>query len=75
MALTSRALALSLAVIVGLVIFGGGRGEAYYRAGAAGCGPRGCAAARAGCGPRGCAAVGVKSGYYGGRRAFGAVRY
>lgn len=38
--------------------------EAYYRHGAAACGPRGCAAA--GCGPRGCAAG--ATGRYGYRR-------
>jgi hypothetical protein len=37
-------MAFSLTLIVGLVVFGGGRSEAYYRAGAAGCGPRGYAA-------------------------------
>ena len=45
MKLTSLALTFSLTVIIGLVAFGGGRSEAYYRAAAAGCGPRGCAAA------------------------------
>jgi hypothetical protein len=75
MVLTSRTLALTLSVIIGLAFFGGGRSEAYYRAAAAGCGPSGCAAAKAGCGPRGCAAVGVQGGYSGGRRAFGAMRY
>jgi hypothetical protein len=65
MTLTSRAIALTLTIIVGFVVFGGGRSEAYYRAGAAGCGPRGCAAA--GCGPRGCAAAGTgRYGYRGG---------
>jgi hypothetical protein len=34
----------SLTLVAGLVVFGNGRSEAYYRAGAAGCGPRGCAA-------------------------------
>ena len=38
------AMAFSLTLILGLIVFGGGRSEAYYRAGAAGCGPRGCAA-------------------------------
>ena len=37
-------MAFSLTLIIGLVVFGDGRSEAYYRAGAAGCGPRGCAA-------------------------------
>lgn len=48
MKLTSLVLAFSLTAIVGLVVFGGGRSEAYYRAAAAGCGPRGCAAAAVG---------------------------
>jgi hypothetical protein len=47
MKLTSLALTFSLTAILGLVVFGGGRSEAYYRAAAAGCGPRGCAAATA----------------------------
>jgi hypothetical protein len=47
MKLTSLALTFSLTAIIGLVAFGGGRSEAYYRAAAAGCGPRGCAAATA----------------------------
>jgi hypothetical protein len=38
------AMAFSLTLILGLIVFGGGRSEAYYRAGAAGWGPRGCAA-------------------------------
>jgi hypothetical protein len=46
MKLTSLVLTFSLTVIVGLIAFGG-RSEAYYRAAAAGCGPRGCAAATA----------------------------
>jgi hypothetical protein len=71
----SRALVFGLAVIFGLVVFGESRSEAFFRAGAAGCGPRGCAAARAGCGPRGCAAASVRGGYYGGRASFGAMRY
>jgi hypothetical protein len=75
MTLTCRALAFSLTVITALAVFGGGRSEAFYRAAAAGCGPQGCAAAKAGCGPRGCAAVGARSRNYGGRRAFGAMRY
>jgi hypothetical protein len=75
MTLSCRALAFSLTVITALTVFGAGRSEAFYRAAAAGCGPQGCAAAKAGCGPRGCAAVGVRSGNYGGRRAFGAMRY
>jgi hypothetical protein len=54
MKLTSLALTFSLTAIVGLVVFGRGRSEAYYRAGAAGCGLRGCAAAT------------VKGGRYGG---------
>jgi hypothetical protein len=70
MTITARTLTFSLMVIIGLVVFGGGRSEAYYRAGVAGCGPRGCAAA--GCGPRGCAAVG--RGRYGYRRGAVAVR-
>jgi hypothetical protein len=37
-------MAFSLTLILGLVVFGGSRSEAFYRAGAAGCGPRGCAA-------------------------------
>jgi hypothetical protein len=65
-----RAAGLSLTIILGVVIFGGGQSEAYYRSGVAGCGPRGCAAA--GCGPRGCGAVGV--GRYGYRRGAAAVR-
>lgn len=48
MKFTSLVLAFSLTVLVGLVAFGGGRSEAYYRAAAAGCGPRGCAAASVG---------------------------
>ena len=47
MKLTSLVLTFGLMIIVGLVVFGGGRSEAYYRAAAAGCGPRGCAAATA----------------------------
>jgi hypothetical protein len=47
MKLTSLVLTFTM-IIVGLVVFGGGRSEAYYRAAAAGCGPRGCAAATAG---------------------------
>jgi hypothetical protein len=47
MKLTSLALTFSLMVIVGLVVFGGSRSEAYHRAAVAGCGPRGCAAATA----------------------------
>ena len=58
MKLTSLALTFSLMVTVGLVVFGGGRSEAYYRAAAAGCGPRGCAAATA--------SGGRYSGYHGG---------
>jgi hypothetical protein len=45
MKLTSLALTFSLTAIVGLVLLGGGRSEAYYRVAAAGCGPRGCVAA------------------------------
>ena len=45
MKLTYRlVMAFSLTLILGLVVFGGSRSEAFYRAGAAGCGPRGCAA-------------------------------
>jgi hypothetical protein len=62
MKLTSLVLAFSLTAILGLVVFGGGRSEAYYRAGAAGCGPRGCAA------------VGARGGAYGYRGGAVAVR-
>jgi hypothetical protein len=47
MKLTFLGLTFSLTVAIGLVAFGGSRSEAYYRAAAAGCGPRGCAAATA----------------------------
>ena len=70
MTLTLRAIIFALTAVIGVIIFGGDRSEAYYRAGVAGCGPRGCAAA--GCGPRGCAAAG--RGRYGYRRGAVAVR-
>jgi hypothetical protein len=65
MKLTSLVLTFSLTVIVGLVALGGSRSEAYYRAAAAGCGPRGCAAATA--------SGGRYRGYYGG--AYAVRRY
>jgi hypothetical protein len=56
-------MAFSLTLIIGLVVFGGSRSEAYYRAAAAGCGPRGCAAVGA-----------AGTGWYGyGYRAGGVV--
>lgn len=58
MKLAYIALTFSLTVIVGLGVFGRGRREAYYRVAAAGCGPRGCAAAAVGGGAHG--------GYHGG---------